>query len=60
MLTVKELSQVFPYSERSLERIFHKEVGATPYRFICLVRFNYIIRALEKNEHESLADLIFQ
>ena len=60
MLTVKELSQVFPYSERSLERIFHKEVGATPYRFICLVRFNYIIREIEKNEHESLADLIVQ
>lgn len=60
MLPVKELTDVFPYSERSLERMFHKEVGATPYRFICLVRFNYIIRELEKNEHESLADLIVQ
>lgn len=60
MLTVKELSEVFPYSERSLERMFHKEVGSTPFRFICLVRFNYIIRELEKNEHESLADLITQ
>lgn len=58
MLPVNELSEVFPYSERSLERLFYKEVGASPYRFICLVRFNYIIRELEKKEHESLVVLI--
>lgn len=60
MLPVKELSEVFPYSERSLERMFHKEVGASPYRFICLVRFNYIIRELEKNKYESLTQLVEQ
>jgi AraC-like DNA-binding protein len=60
MLPVKELSEVFPYSERSLERMFHKEVGASPYHFICLVRFNYIIRELEKKEHDSLTVLIEQ
>ena len=32
------------FSERSLERLFKKEVGSTPYRFIRLVRFNYVIR----------------
>lgn len=57
-LTVQELVEVFPYSERSLERMFYKEVGATPYRFICLVRFNHIIRDLEKNDYESLIKLI--
>ena len=60
MLPVKELTEVFPYSERTLERLFHKEVGASPYRFICLVRFNHIIRELQKNEHDSLAQLIEQ
>jgi AraC-like DNA-binding protein len=60
MLPVKELSDVFPYSERTLERIFHKEVGASPYHFICLVRFNHIIRELEKKEHESLTILMEQ
>ena len=60
MLPVKELSEVFPYSEKSIERIFSKEVGASPYHFICLVRFNYIIRELKKNEHESLTVLIEQ
>jgi len=60
MLPVKELLDVFPYSDRSLARIFQKEVGASPYRFICLVRFNYIIRELEKKEHISLSDLIEQ
>lgn len=60
MLPVKELTKKFPYSERTLERIFHKEVGATPYRFICLVRFNYIIRELQKNEYKTLTELIQQ
>jgi AraC-like DNA-binding protein len=60
MLSVNELTEVFPYSERSLNRIFNKEVGASPYRFICLVRFNYIIRELEKSEHISLTSLIEQ
>lgn len=60
MLATKELAEVFPYSERSIERMFNKEVGATPYRFICLVRFNYIIRELEQNKHTSLTDLITQ
>jgi AraC-like DNA-binding protein len=60
MLPVKELSEVFPYSERSLERMFYKEVGASPYRFICLVRFNYIIRELDKSKHSSLTSLIEQ
>lgn len=60
MLSVKELTEIFPYSERSLERMFHKEVGATPYRFICLVRFNHIIRELKKKVHEPLLELIEQ
>lgn len=60
MLSARELSEVFPYSERSIERIFHKEVGASPHHFICLVRFNYIIRELKKKEHESLTQLIEQ
>lgn len=60
MLPVQELTEVFPYSERSLERMFYKEVGASPYKFICLVRFNYIIRELEKKEHDSLSNLMTQ
>lgn len=58
MLSVKELTDKFPYSERNLERLFSKEVGASPYRFICLVRFNFIIRELENQKHEPLNDLI--
>jgi AraC-like DNA-binding protein len=58
MLTVQELLDIFPHSKRTLERIFAREVGASPYRFICLVRFNYIIREFEKQEHDSLTSLI--
>lgn len=58
LLTVTELSNLFPFSERSIERMFSKEVGTSPYRFICLVRFNYIIRELEKGEQHTLEALI--
>ncbi len=60
MLAVEELSEVFPYSTKTIERIFNKEVGASPYHYICLVRFNYVIRELEKNQFASLADLVVQ
>jgi AraC-like DNA-binding protein len=58
LLTVAELIDKFPYGERSIERMFNREVGSSPYRFICLVRFNFIIRELEKNKDGSLVDLI--
>jgi AraC-like DNA-binding protein len=38
--------------------MFNKEVGASPYQFICLVRFNFIIRELTENKHNSLEELI--
>lgn len=58
LLSVSELSEKFPYGERSIERMFNREVGSSPYRFICLVRFNFIIRELEKQDYKSLEDLI--
>ncbi|APY09717.1 AraC family transcriptional regulator [Winogradskyella sp. J14-2] len=56
-LTVKDLSERFPFSERTIERMFKKEVGASPYRFICLVRFNNIIREFQEQKIH-LEDLI--
>lgn len=58
LLSVSELSEQFPYGERTIERMFHREVGSSPYRFICLVRFNFIIRELEHKDSDSLEDLI--
>lgn len=60
LLSVSELSEQFPYGKRTIERMFHKEVGSSPYRFICLVRFNFIIRELEKQDSASLEDLIIK
>lgn len=57
LLNTKELSTIFPYSKKTLERIFAKEVGASPYNFTCLVRFNNIIRDLQNNLYDSLEDL---
>ncbi|MFD0931135.1 helix-turn-helix domain-containing protein [Psychroflexus salinarum] len=58
LLSVSELSEKFPYGERSIERMFSREVGSSPYRFIRLVRFNFIIRELEKGEYTKFEDLI--
>ncbi|SFN61681.1 Helix-turn-helix domain-containing protein [Bizionia echini] len=57
LLETIELSEKFPFSSRTIERIFHKEVGASPYRFICLVRFNHIIRELLENKYDSIDSL---
>lgn len=60
LITLKDILERFPYSERTLERLFKKEVGASPYRFICLVRFNYVIREIERNPDMAISDLIAQ
>lgn len=61
LLTIQDLLDHGNLSERTAERLFHKEVGTTPYRFICLVRFNYIIREIEKNNDiVPIVDLIEQ
>lgn len=49
LLSKDELIDFFPYSERTLERMFNEEVGAPPSRFIRLVRFNFIIREIEQD-----------
>lgn len=59
-LNMVDLLDKFAYSQRSLSRLFYREVGATPYRFLCLVRFNYVIRELEKKDSKSLQDLIYE
>jgi AraC-like DNA-binding protein len=58
LLAVSELSKRFPFSERSIERMFYREVGSSPYRFICLVRFNFILRELEQQHYRSFDELI--
>lgn len=59
-LALNTLLENFSYSQRTLARIFYKEVGTTPYRFICLVRFNYMIRKLQNDKETDLQDLIFE
>lgn len=58
LLSVDDILNTFSISKRSLERLFNKEVGASPYRFICLVRFNYIIRKIQSGEFTDLLELI--
>jgi len=60
LISLRDLLEKFPYSERTLERMFNKEVGASPNRFICLVRFNYVIREIERNPDIAISDLIAQ
>ena len=58
LLSASMLSEKFPYGERSIERMFNIEVGSTPQRFICLIRFNFIIRDLENNNYNSMEELV--
>lgn len=57
LLTKDELIDRFPYSERTLERMFNEEVGASPSLFIRLIRFNFIVREIEQG-NEPISDLI--
>lgn len=58
LLSVNDILNEFAISKRTLERLFYKEVGASPHRFICLIRFNYIIRKIQSEEFTDLLDLI--
>lgn len=58
LLSVNDILDTFSISKRTLERLFNKEVGASPHRFICLVRFNYIIRKIQSEEFTDLLELI--
>jgi AraC-like DNA-binding protein len=58
LLPVSTLSEKFPFGERSIERMFNIEVGSSPHSFICLIRFNFIIRELEKQNYNSIEELI--
>lgn len=57
LLNTDELTKVFPYGKRTIERLFNEEVGTSPYNFICLIRFNYIIRDLQNNKYDSINEL---
>lgn len=57
LITNQELIDQFPYSQRTMERFFQECVGISPYRYIRLIRFNFIIREIEKGE-SLLPDLI--
>ncbi len=57
LLNLEDLLEAFPQSKRTLERLFSTWVGVPPYRFIKLVRFNFIIRELME-ETKPLPQLI--
>lgn len=46
------LSKEFKLSDRSIERIFLKEVGSTPHNYIRLNRFNNVMRELQEPDSE--------
>lgn len=58
LIKLSDLLEKVAFSERTLERLFKKEVGSTPYRFICLVRFNYVIREVEHNPDIKISTLV--
>ena len=57
LLTNQELIDKFPYSQRTMERFFQECVGISPYRYVRLIRFNFIIREIE-NGQSPLTELV--
>lgn len=50
LLNLEDLLDAFPQSKRTMERVFSTWVGVPPYRFIKLVRFNFVIREFMENK----------
>jgi AraC-like DNA-binding protein len=57
LLNLADLLKEYSHSQRTLERLFKKEVGVSPQRFLRLVRFNFIIREIE-TQQQAIPDLI--
>ncbi len=57
LLSFQDLLEKYPYSQRTLERLFKKQVGVSPQRFLRLVRFNFIVREIE-TQKKPITDLI--
>ncbi|MCB9189312.1 MAG: AraC family transcriptional regulator [Flavobacteriales bacterium] len=47
LVSKQEIADLFCFSERTLERIFMKEVGTSPYLFISQIRFNNALQDLQ-------------
>ena len=58
IVSVTELCTTFDVSRRTLEQVFHRQVGIGPARFIKILRLNQIRRALRSPDCErAIADV---
>ncbi|MEN8957654.1 MAG: helix-turn-helix domain-containing protein [Flavobacteriales bacterium] len=58
LLNKSDLLNRFTHSSKTLDRLFNKEVGATPHQFIKLIRFNFLLRLMAEDSSKFALDLI--
>jgi len=59
-ITVNELAKQLGSNIRTIERIFLDRVGLTPKKFIRLIRFQYALQKIQRNDSfTNLADLAY-
>jgi hypothetical protein len=49
LISLNDLLEKYPYSERTREFVNKKEGSAGPYRFICPMRFNCVAYEIARN-----------
>lgn len=52
-LTVKQLTQHIGYSQKHFIKLFEKHIGLSPKRFSRIMRFQHVVRDLERGEPKS-------
>ena len=55
-ISVSELCSMSGLAERTLERTFKRFVGLPPKTFACIVRFQNLVRRIERSESATLLD----
>lgn len=53
-LDKKDLATKFDISDRTLERLFEKEIGTSPHNYIRLVKFNNLMKELQNPQNDLL------
>lgn len=59
-LNIADLSNDCGYSTRYMVKIFEKYVGLSPKLFSRIMRFQYVVQALEVNEYPHILDHIYE
>jgi AraC-like DNA-binding protein len=58
-ITIDDISKKHKISNRSLERLFTRDIGVSPKEIAKIVRFQTALKEIKKNDQRSLLDVAF-